>query len=118
MEDCAGSYWCMKGICSDPDQKLESIRLVWNAWNAGKSPDCWAMSNAGLLSHAACTDIEYAIDNGRTTSRGRKAMKEHLRTKGINRIKGFIVARVGDNLYEAAYLSREYDWGIRLPTNK
>jgi hypothetical protein len=116
--ECATELWCYKNKCIQHDEKLEGLYAMLKTWNESGTVDCWKASSFDVLSYEACDDIVDAMRVGRTSRSGRTAMKDVLRGRGINKIKGFMIARLGDNLFEAKLLSSEYDWGIGLSTDK
>ena len=116
--ECATNLWCFKNTCIQRDEKLEGLYAMMKAWNESGTVDCWKASSLDVLSYEACDDIKDAMRVGRTSPSGRKAMKDVLRGRGINKIKGYMIARLGDNLFEAKLLSSDYDWGIGLSTDK
>jgi len=117
-DECAEDLWCLRETCIQRDEKLEGLFALWSTWKQSKTVDCWKASRLDVLSYDACDDIKDAMLIGRTSRSGRTAMKEVLKNRGINKIKGYMVARLGDNLFEAKLLSSEYDWGIGLSSHK
>jgi hypothetical protein len=81
----------------------------------GFSNECGRMYRERGVDQAVCETLMEAIRNGRTSSAGRSSIQEYLRSRGVSRLNGFIVARIEAGLYEA--MRRSYDpyWDISYP---
>lgn len=79
---------------------------------------CGFRSSPEILPEDARDGLARALISGRTDAKGRAAFKDFLRSRGINRVSGWIVALVGADIYEAAWTRISYDWGIRVPAGK
>jgi len=82
--------------------KLDELkrRIAGPAYSlAGSCDDFYEHGN---VPHDLCEAFAQAISDGRTTSETKRTLKSYLKERGYFRLRGFIVAQVGDNLYEIA----------------
>lgn len=80
--------------------------------------DCYRYARLRVMAVDECEAINRAVDTGRTDPAGRRAMQDYLKSRGINRIHGWVVAKVDTGLYEMAWLRYDYNWGFSVPSGR
>lgn len=76
----------------------------------------WAGSRRGTERLQMCEHLAETVREGRTNSTSRSFMQRYLRDElGVRRISGYIIANVGENLYEAVMRGYDSYFGVSYP---
>lgn len=67
-------------------------------------------ASAGIINRKPCEILAAIAHDGRSTDAARAKLRSFLSERGYDRIAGYIVARIDDGSYEAAYV-RGTPWG-------
>jgi hypothetical protein len=82
-----------------PAAELKAALL---ALSGSRIVPCAAFSRHRVMNYVACAAFQQAIDEGKSAGRVRKDMAEAVRERGYRKLRGQVVALVGDHLFEVA----------------
>jgi hypothetical protein len=80
-------------------RRLEQmIETTFTARDCGEMP----------IDQGLCEALGTAVETGRTTPKGRRDLRKHLKDRGYFRLRGYIVGKIGRGLYEIYRYGRRY----------
>ena len=105
------------GVAPEPTAQKRAAEQLQQKLAAARATnvDCSALAE---LDRAVCVELAQAVERGRTTPSGREDVQSYLRSHGLRRFSGFMIANVGDDLYEVSKLAYNDYFDISYPAGK
>ena len=94
----------VKPVVSPRKERLTRLKRIVSGYPS--EYDCNTLYSDGNVPIDLCKAFVHAIQNGRTTPRGRRALRRYLKDRGYFRLRGYIVASHGSGIYEIARSGR------------